>query len=1175
MNAFQNIMTLDIWQSILWVLVHTLWQGLAAALMLWGLLKWIPVKRAQGRYWLSVLCLAAIVVAALATWTVRRLPDAYPMAAAPETTSDTGAHYAVTSQANPEQTEALSALMPPARKDPSHVGPACLVAFWGAGVLMMLLRVAFSLGAARGLLQGARVLDDPNLLQCIESLRRRLGLHRRFIIQGVDSLCVPAVVGVLRPTLLLPLALLNEMSPAQVEVIVAHELAHIHRSDMLFTLIQRVIEALLFFNPAVWWISRQVSLEREACCDAAAVAVTGPRETVARVLFDVVSRLHQPAPGLQAAVALHQPNRQGHFTERLRRLLEPTTQVPLRLPWPSFMMLLTLTGMGLLVLHWGTRHAVIKAAEWLSPKQHIEQIEQVKVAYAPPEDPLYEGTEGKFLVRGTVRTFDGSPLPDDLCIEFRGHYAGGGGIACYSADLEGNTFQYTIRQRRFSVIATSDTFAPLVVGPLKIEGDLAPDNIQLVLQPGFRAQVKLQDPSGHPIKGAEVDFIYHHDNSTFGGNSLVSDEDGRIIFNHAGKFPVSLSTRTPGFQFDTLKTQLSQEKGLDWTLIPAQPTTGTLVSRETGRPMAHVPVYLLSRQGFQDCVNDPRHAYNQARCHLTDTDAQGRFVLDSLRTDCIYALYINGTEQVGPDILPGIVAGQKDLRLEVSPARYVQGKILGPYEPERRRLSRQSPEAVPVLRYGNVLHFGNNSFSSGFHVPLYELDDQTGWSFKIPNLLPNDVTIALKGHESRTIPKVTQAIENYTIDLRPGAADPSVVEQETRTVVVKLIGPEGWPVPTGKIRVDHVMTDRNGYKPYWLDLEDGQVQLDVPMLAHGQGKFRYESSQDLIGYWIEEKSGIPIPPGEGPYVIEVQALPAGAVHGFVLGQDGKPMPGASVYMHTVERSPDIQKKRMDLDHSVHVGAEGRFVFSPVPLSGLYQLKAYRSQGNECFLVFSEALTVTREKPTQVVTLTIPAGKTIRGRIVNPNGQGLSQAKVALDYRHEHGSHGGASITADAEGYFEFTHVNTDANCAYAYRVSPTGNYCGREVPATLEDTQTIALQEGHTVRGRVIESKSGNLIPGAELSLYPNYGSDAQYKGDIKTQTNAMGEFVIRGLEPVEYRVWIEGAVHPDTKIRENPDGSISYQGSESIFINGEQSGPIDIRVQLKPGSRLQPLAGQ
>lgn len=1165
MNAIYHVITLDVWQSILWVLVHTLWQGLAMACLLWGLLKCVPVKRATWRYWLSTLCLAMIILSALATWSIQRLPEKGANPVDQEVVSDVTAQYALPSPPASQQTQTA----PPAlQKDPWQVGAACAVWIWVLGVLTMLLRIAFSLGAAQGLVQGARPLDDPALMQCIDALKTKLRLQAQLSAKVLDTLCVPAVVGVLRPTLLLPLALINEMSPEQIEVVLAHELAHVRRCDMLFTLIQRVIEALLFFNPAVWWISRQVSLEREACCDAVAVAVTGPRETVAKALYDVVAKLHTPAPALHAAVALHKGHRRGHFTERLRRLVEPKVQAHLRLPWASFAMLLAMTGLGLAVLHWGTSRAVTKAAELLTPKQLVKLVEQAKQENTAPRDPMIAGAPNTILVRGTIRTFDGSPLPEDLRIQLMGETQGG--IASYDADIEGSVFHCKISERRVSLIPIGKTFAPLVVGPLKIETGQVLDNIELILQPGLEVKIKLQDPSGLPIKGARVDYRYHLEHSTFNHDSLISDENGLLIFEHAATLPLSLFVRHKGFQFDHMKTEFDEDNTMDWTLTPAQPTAGTVISKETGQPIANAPIYLLGRRGFQNQVYDVRQSYEQKQCLLATTDAQGRFVLDSLRDDCLYGLYVDGTEQYGPDIFSGIVAGQTDLRLGVSPARYVQGRILGDYEPEQRRLPGRG--VGPVLQYGNVLRFDNYSFSSGFHTRLTKLEDQTGWAFKIPSLLPNDVTLSLKGHPTRTIPKLTEAIEDYTIDLRPNADDPSKVQQETRTVVVKLEAPEGWPVPTGKIRLDYVMTDRNAYKPHWLELKDGQAQLDVPMLPHGQGRFMYQSSQDLIGYWIERKSAIPIPPGDTPHVIEVQALPAGAIHGTVLGPDGKPMFRANVYLNTIERSPDTQDRRLDLDRSVKVSPEGRFVFTPVPLGGRYQLKAYRSQGNENYLVFSQALTVTREVPTQDVTLTIPTGQTVQGRIVNADGQGLAQAKIALNYEHEHGSHGGASITADAQGHFQFTHVNTDAPCDYAFRVSPTGNYCGREVPATLKDTQTIVLQEGLTVQGKVIEAKSGNLIPGAELSLYPSYGSNAKFRGEIRTQTNARGEFVVKGLEPVEYRVRIEGAAHPDTKITKTPDGRTRYQGSKSITLKGDQAGPIDIRVQLKPDSRLSPL---
>jgi UDP-N-acetylmuramoyl-L-alanyl-D-glutamate--2,6-diaminopimelate ligase len=79
---------------------------------------------------------------------------------------------------------------------------------------------------------------------------------------------------------LLPVCWLTEMTPEVLEAVVAHELAHVRRWDLWVNLFQRLVETLLFYHPAVWWVSRRVRLEREMCCDELAVSVTGERLVV-------------------------------------------------------------------------------------------------------------------------------------------------------------------------------------------------------------------------------------------------------------------------------------------------------------------------------------------------------------------------------------------------------------------------------------------------------------------------------------------------------------------------------------------------------------------------------------------------------------------------------------------------------------------------------------------------------------------------------------------------------------------------------------------------------------------------------------------------------------------------------------------------------------------------------
>jgi TonB family protein len=94
----------------------------------------------------------------------------------------------------------------------------------------------------------------------------------------------PTVIGWLRPVVLIPASCLTGLSTMQIEAILAHELAHIRRHDYLVSVLQSVIETLLFYHPAVWWVSKQIRRERECCCDELAVAVGGDRLAYARAL---------------------------------------------------------------------------------------------------------------------------------------------------------------------------------------------------------------------------------------------------------------------------------------------------------------------------------------------------------------------------------------------------------------------------------------------------------------------------------------------------------------------------------------------------------------------------------------------------------------------------------------------------------------------------------------------------------------------------------------------------------------------------------------------------------------------------------------------------------------------------------------------------------------------------
>ena len=168
-------------------------------------------------------------------------------------------------------------------------------------------------------------------------IAQALGLRLAPVLAWCDEVAVPTVIGVLRPTILLPLSLTSGLAPEQVEAVLAHELAHLRRWDHLVNVLQRVLESLLFFHPAVWWVSAKIRLEREHACDDLAVSLGTPRLAYAASLLRVaeLSRL-ATAPAPAAMVSLlatdPEPNRKpSKLRQRIARLLGETSEPQVRL----------------------------------------------------------------------------------------------------------------------------------------------------------------------------------------------------------------------------------------------------------------------------------------------------------------------------------------------------------------------------------------------------------------------------------------------------------------------------------------------------------------------------------------------------------------------------------------------------------------------------------------------------------------------------------------------------------------------------------------------------------------------------------------------------------------------------------------------------------------------------
>lgn len=283
-----------------WTLLHSLWEGAAVALVLAVVLGVSQSSRV--RYWAA--CGGMLALLAAFGWTFCRLM--------PRLTSDAGSvrvlpPAAVPSPDNPPVPASDT------KWDAANLLP-WLAPFWLVGVLLFQLHaVASWLAAGRMRRMGVYRASD-NWVRTLDDLRMRLRMTRPIVL--LESCCaeVPVVIGHLRPVILMPMGLLAGLPARQMESILLHELAHIQRADYLINLIQILVEGLLFYHPAMWWISGTIRTERENCCDDLVVETRGDAHEYASALA-ALERNRGTIRVTELAVT------GGNLKKRIRRLL--------------------------------------------------------------------------------------------------------------------------------------------------------------------------------------------------------------------------------------------------------------------------------------------------------------------------------------------------------------------------------------------------------------------------------------------------------------------------------------------------------------------------------------------------------------------------------------------------------------------------------------------------------------------------------------------------------------------------------------------------------------------------------------------------------------------------------------------------------------------------------------
>lgn len=263
-----NLLSDHVINAISWMLLHSLWQGLIAALLASLVILLTRNTKAATRYNLLLAVFALQLLAAAVTFTTilnRGVTNA--VATTVEEVPAVQPQVQETSGAVAGFQAGLAERM----YNYFNENAPLIVGIWLFVILVMLVKMMADLAYMQKL-RSQKVFQPADAWnEMVQNLSKELNISKPVTLLESALAKSPVVIGFFKPVILMPLSLLSNFSPEQVEAILRHELAHIRRNDYIVNMIQSVAEIIFFFNPSVWWISSLIRDEREHCCDELAV----------------------------------------------------------------------------------------------------------------------------------------------------------------------------------------------------------------------------------------------------------------------------------------------------------------------------------------------------------------------------------------------------------------------------------------------------------------------------------------------------------------------------------------------------------------------------------------------------------------------------------------------------------------------------------------------------------------------------------------------------------------------------------------------------------------------------------------------------------------------------------------------------------------------------------------
>jgi peroxiredoxin len=753
-----------------------------------------------------------------------------------------------------------------------------LVLAWCVGALGLSV---YNLGgwmAVRRLRLLATSAVAQDLSDAAARLAHRMGIARAVRLLQSTLIDSPMVIGALKPIILLPASLLSGLSPEQLESLLAHELAHVRRHDYLINLLQGVIETLLFYHPAVWWVSRRIRIEREHCCDDQVVAVTRNRAAYVRALAAVAeaagkevgreplfSRASRGAGGFAVGA------NGGALLPRVRRLLGLPDADAARSPrWlaGAVALALCLLATGTIVTRAADKPAPAKEKDFDAPKTWVLELEVIDKELGEPIPKLSLG------VRADNRQF------------------------AYITDDQGRAhIEYPQGVKYLVITPKAGGFVPVSLSWRNFGGnDPIPDTFKLQLERGSAIGGIVNDEAGKPIPNAAVQLSIPY---------RAGEESSRVqldLYNYPiktdaqGRWRCDVVPKTMLQAFIRLShADFLSDETFGETPVPPLPKlrdmTGIMVMKkglpvagkvldDQGMPIGGAKVY---QGGDRFGTNYPQ----------TKTDANGNFHFAHCRPGAELVLTVTAKGHAPDQKTLALDKELGDIEFRLEPGHTIKGRIVDP-----------DGKPIPKVLIATDTWRGHRALNERFDT---DADGRFVW-----NDAPADeiLTDFLKqGYMDNRRVTIKASDQDIVVTLRkPVRVTGTVVDAETGKSVENFKVKQGiaWENQPATLTADQ----RLAWAVTW--------QSGDPEIHPQNGKFEFELTAPYPGYavriettdYLPEESRV-FKDNEGDISLEFKLKKGRALAGTLRTPDGKALAGADVVLYRGSNGPYIMNGKIN------------------------------------------------------------------------------------------------------------------------------------------------------------------------------------------------------------------------------------------------------------------------